>query len=120
MIQPEWRWTGEDPPQGSSTWSYVLSGGSKGAFLIILCLAWWDRAYTRSLEEKGAAGGVNTNIPHHDPEWLKVVEDVAFVMEKARGCKVPTRGVPSTDRTAKRKRETEPADSRKKATRSKV
>lgn len=123
-IQPEWRRADQDPPQSPTTWSYILSGGSKGVFLIILCLAWWDRAYTRHLEEEknarqaeAKAAGVTANfddLPDHDAEWLEIVDDVAFVMGEARHCDIPTRGVPSPSRKAKRKRETEPATPRKK------
>lgn len=123
-IQPEWRRAQEDPPQGSTTWSYILSGGPKGTFLVILCLAWWDRAYGRYLDkEKGArqvmaeAAGVAADfddLPDHDPEWLKIVDDVAFVMKKAQACDTPTRGASNPGRGAKRKRETKPPTPRKK------
>ena len=114
-IQPGWRGAGEDPPQGTSTWSYILSGGSKGAFLIIMCLAWWGRAHSRYREENGTADGASA-IPDHDPEWLKTIKDVTFVMESAQHCNIPTRGAPSPSRTAKRKHEAEPATPRKKST----
>ena len=89
-IQPEWRRSKQEPPQSPSRWSYILSGGSKGAFLVILCLAWWDRAYERHLEKQKearrvaaeAAGIVASfdDLPDHNAAWLNVVNDVAFVM----------------------------------------
>ena len=114
MIQPEWRRSKQDLPQSTSQWSYILSGGSKGAFLVILCLAWWDRAYGRHLEERKArqgrakATGVTTgsgDLPAHDAQWLDIVNDVAFVMLKARDCGLPGREVSSPGRRAKRKRQ---------------
>lgn len=91
-----------------------------------MCLAWWERAYARHLDEKRRArrveddstAGMATNfedLPDHDPEWLKTVSDVVFVMKKAQKCDIPTRGTSSSRRGAKRKSETEPASSRKKA-----
>ena len=114
-IQPEWRRSEQDLPQNLNQWAYILSGGSKGAFLVILCLAWWDRAHERHVEkEKEArrveaeAAGVTANfsdLPDHDAKWLKVVNDVAFVMQRARDCAIPARGVPSPSRRGKRKRQ---------------
>ena len=123
-IQPEWRRVEEGPPQGPTTWSFILSGGSKGAFLIIMCLVWWDRAHARYLEEENArrikaeAAGVTVNFddfpPDHDAEWLKIVEDITFVMEMARDCDITARGQPSPSRRVKRKRDPEPPTPRKK------
>ena len=117
-IQPEWRRSKRDPPQDPNRWSYILSGGSKGAFLVILCLAWWDRSYERHIgEQKRArqveaeAGGVTAtfdDLPDHDAGWLNIVNDVAFVMQKARDCAIPARGAPSPSRGGKRKREEDP------------
>ena len=117
-IQPEWRRSKQDLPQSRSKWSYILSGGSKGVFLVILCLAWWDRAYERHLEkEKEArraeakAAGIIVNfddLPDHDAEWLKIVNDVGFVMEQAQNCDIPTRGMPSPSRKGKRKYQEDP------------
>ena len=122
-IQPEWRCANKEPPQNPTGWSYILSGGSKGAFLVIMCLAWWDRAYARHREEESArrirtevSGVANfDDLPDHDKEWLDIVDDVAFVMEMAKNCEIPTRGLPSPSRRAKRKRDTEPPTPRKKA-----
>ena len=122
-IQPEWRHSEEEPPLGPTTWSFILSGGSKGTFLIVMCLAWWDHAHARYREEENArrikaeAAGVIANFddfpPNHDTEWLKIVEDVAFVMEMARNCDIPTRGQPSPSRRTKRKRDPEPTTPQK-------
>ena len=124
-IQPEWRRSEQDLPESPSQWSYILSGGSKGAFLVILCLAWWDRAYERSLKKQkeerrieAEASGVAPNfndLPDHDAEWLNTVNDVAFVMRGALKCDVPTRGVSSPSHRVKRKREAEPTTPRKKS-----
>ena len=65
-------------------------------FLFVMCLAWWDRAHTCYLEEEkntrrieAEAAGVTANfnnLPDHDVEWLKTVNDVTFVMERAQDC----------------------------------
>ena len=68
---------------------------------MILCLAWWDRAYGRHLEKQKEAR--RDDLSYHDVEWLKIVNDVAFVMQNARGCEIPTRGMPSPSRKGKRK-----------------
>ena len=124
-LQPEWRRSAQDPPQSRTSWSYILSGGSKGVFLVVMCLAWWDRAHARSLDEKKGARQVGAEAPgatkglgdrpDHDADWLEIVRDVTSVMEKAQNCDVPTRGMPSPGRGAKRKREPEPAAPRKKS-----
>jgi hypothetical protein len=114
-IQPEWRRANQDPPQTSGQWSYILTGGSKGAFLLILCLAWWDRAHERRLKSRKEA-----LLPDHDADWLKIVDDVAFVMQMAQGSEVPTRGMPSPSRKEKRKRETGLSAPRKRSARSKT
>ena len=71
----------------------------------------------RYREESCAANGDTVDVvPDHDPEWLEIVDDVTFVMEKAQECDIPTRGIPSSSRKAKRKHEAEPATPRKKST----
>ena len=120
-IQPEWRRSKQDLPQSRNQWSYILSGGSKGAFLVILCLAWWDRAYERHLEKQkkarraeANAAGITANfddLPDHNAEWLNIVNDVAFVMQKARDSDIPTRGAPSPGRKGKRKHQDDSATS---------
>ena len=109
-IQPEWRDSKQDLPESPGQWAYILSGGSKGAFLVILCLAWWDRAYERHLEKQkkarrveAEAAGVIANfddLPDHDAQWLDIVNDVTFVMSKAQHCDIPRPG-----RGGKRKRQ---------------
>ena len=89
-----------------------------------MCLAWWDRAHARHLEKERVARRINADaagispnfddLLDHNPEWLNIVNDVAFVMKQAQGCSVPTRGAPSPSHRTKRKREVEPSASRKK------
>ena len=120
-IQPEWRRASQDPPQSRTAWSYILSSGSKGVFLVLMCLAWWDRAHAHYLGKTkdprqigGRATGATANFPDHDAKWLEIVEDVTLVMENAQNCDIP--GMPSPSRGAKRKREPEPATPRKQST----
>ena len=90
-----------------------------------VCLAWWDRAYGRHLEEQkthraeaeatGAAGSF-ADLPDHDAEWLKIVNDVAFVMQKAQGSQVLGRGMSGPSNGTKRKHEVEPPTTRKRPT----
>ena len=120
-IQPEWRRSGQDSPQDPSAWSYILSGGSKGLFLVLMCLSWWHRAHARFLEEntrriETLAAGITPNLDvlsTHDPEWLRIVKDVAFVIEKAQDCDIPTRAVSTPSRRAKRRRDPQPNTPRK-------
>ena len=73
-----------------------------------MCLAWWDRAYERYLDDQkearrieAAAPGVAVNfgnLPDHDADWLKIVHDVTYVMKQAQDSAIPVKGV-------KRKRE---------------
>ena len=74
-----------------------------------MCLAWWHRAHLRYL--KSASGPRRTHAEasylYHDSKWLELVKDLTFVMEKAQGC-----GIPAPE--GKRKRQHDPADSRKK------
>jgi len=53
-IQPPWRYKDEYPRDSRKDYSYILAGGKKGVFLLILCLAWWDRAYGRGIEVEKA------------------------------------------------------------------
>jgi hypothetical protein len=117
-IQPDWRRAGEEPPRGPTTWSYILSGGSKGTFLIVMCLAWWHRAHLRYL--KSARGPRRTHVktpyfdlPDHDTKWSELVKDLTFIMENAQNCDIPTP-------KEKRKRGHEPASPRKKTKRSRT
>jgi len=127
-IQPEWRYRNETP---ESDYSYILAGGQKGVFLFILCLAWWDRAYGRDMGREKAerhaaaqtAGKDTTNldfsdIPDHDISWFNIVNDLIFVMERAKDLPVPIKDETSTKR---RKRTTEGSPPpRKKAKRAKA
>ncbi|KAF9777388.1 hypothetical protein BJ322DRAFT_1025784 [Thelephora terrestris] len=108
-IQPEWRSAAQSPSQSRTTWSYILSGGSKGVFLVVMCLAWWDRAHARYLETMEET---SDGLPEHDADWLRIVEDFTFVMEKARSD--ISEGMPGPSCGPKRKREQEPATPRKK------
>ena len=88
---------------------------------MILCLAWWDRAYERHLEKQkkarwaeAEAAGIIANFDDlldHDAEWLNTVNDVAFVMRKARDCDILTQGVPSPSHKGKRKHQEDSATS---------
>ena len=51
-LQPGWRYKDEFPAKSGNDYSYILAGGKKGVFLLILCLAWWDRAHGRDLEKE--------------------------------------------------------------------
>lgn len=73
--------------------------------MLILCLAWWDRAHERYLKGQKEAG-VSNGIPDHDADWLRVVNDVAFVMRKARDSDIPVKAT-------KRKREVDSSAARK-------
>ena len=126
-IQPEWRYRNETPERD---YSYILAGGQKGVFLFILCLAWWDKAYGRDMEREKAecraaaqaAGKDVTNLDFsdildHDYSWFNIINDLIFVMERAKDLPVP-----SKDQTAarRRKRTTEESSPpRKKAKKSK-
>lgn len=60
----------------------------------------------RQAEAKAAGTAANFDgLLDHNADWLDIVNDVAFVMRKARDCNVPTRGMPSPSRGAKRKRQ---------------
>ena len=93
--------------------------------MLILCLAWWDHAYGRYLEEQktlgtegeaaGASGSFN-DLLDHNTEWLKIVNDLAFVMEKARDSQIPGRAKSGASTGVKRKREMEPPATRKRST----
>ena len=97
-IQLEWCHSGQNPPQGPTEWSYILSGGSKGLFLVIMYLAWWDHTHAQYLDEekdackiKARAGGVPPNfdnLPDHNPEWSRIVDNVAFTLGKAQACSI--------------------------------
>ena len=109
-IQPSWRRDGKCPPNDQNDYSYILAGGKKGVFLLILCLAWWDRAHGRTMEKEKevrreaarAAGKDETtlnfdNLPGHDPGWSNVVNDLTFVLELAQGWPVPGKSTSTPD-----------------------
>ena len=106
-IQPEWRSSRETSPDDHNDYSYMLAGGKKGVFLILLCLAWWDRAYAQNVGrlkaehlaavEAAAKDDVTPdlcNLPDHDPSWLTIINDLIFVLELAHGWPTPTKGPP--------------------------
>ena len=102
-IQPEWRYKNEYLPDNRNDYSFILAGGKKGVFLIILCLAWWDRAYGQGIERERvrrqeaarAAGKDDLNLEDlldHDDSWFNTVNDLIFVMERAQSWPVPGDG----------------------------
>lgn len=103
-MQPKWRYNDETSPNNKRNYSYILSGGKKGAFLLVLCLAWWDQAYARDAErvkaERRAAiqaagkDATTTNfdeLPAHDFSWFNIVNDLIFVLELAQRTPIPRR-----------------------------
>jgi hypothetical protein len=106
-IQPPWRY--KDGSSPDSDYSFILAGGKKGVFLLILCLAWWDRAYGRGLErekvarrEAARAAGEDDatlnfdDLREHDAAWFNILNDLIFVLESAQGWPAPGEGVPPT------------------------
>ena len=100
-IQPTWRYKDDHPPDDRN-YSYILAGGKKGVFLLILCLAWWDCVHGRNMarekaerrEAARAAGKDETtldfsDIPNHESKWFNLVNDLTFVLELATGWPVP-------------------------------
>ena len=130
-IQPEWRYKNESPSDNSKDYSFILAGGRKGVYLLILCLAWWDRAHGRNMEQEKArrreaarAAGAGDTTPNfddlheHEHRWFNIVNDLVFVMELAQGWPVPGESTPA-DATmvtpvriapARKKRTTESGD----------
>jgi len=104
-LQPKWRYKEESPPYGRKDYSYILAGGKKGVYLLILCLAWWDRAHGRNLEEerakrREAARRAGTDeaatdfgdLHDHEYKWFNIVNDLIFVLELAQGWPIPGEG----------------------------
>lgn len=107
-IQPKWRYKEEVYPYDEKDYSFILAGGKKGAFLLILCLAWWDRAHSRNLErlkdERRAAAQAAeddtpldfSDLPDHDCSWFNILNDLILVLELAQRSPVPTKAIPAT------------------------
>lgn len=106
-IQPDWRYTeAEFSPGNPQDYSYILAGGKKGLFLLILCLAWWDRAYGRDIERVktscrqvvGSGTDRDTlnfdDLRDHEPKWFNLVSDLIRVMEHAQACPLPNESSP--------------------------
>ena len=106
-IQPEWRYKNELPTNNANNYSYILAGGKKGIFLLILCLAWWDRAHGREMEKEKvrrhetarAAGKDDTTLElgdllDHEYRWFNIVNDLIFVLELAQGGPVTGENAP--------------------------
>ena len=116
-IQPKWRYKDEYPPDPRKDYSYILAGGKKGVFLLILCLAWWDREFGRSREKekdrrckaaRAAGRDVATlnfdDLHEHDCKWFNILNDLIFVMELAQRWPVPGDGTHAVAVTPVRKK----------------
>lgn len=129
-IQPEWRYKNELKSNDRKDYSYILAGGKKGVYLLILCLAWWDNAHGRGLEEERAKHreGARTNMgstpPNfddlldHDCKWFNIVNDLLFVLELAQAWPVPEGPLVAAGAPSRKKRAAERGDgslTRKKA-----
>lgn len=106
-IQPKWRYKDELSVKGGNDYSYILTGGKKGVFLLILCLAWWDKAHGKDLEREKdrrreatrAAGKDDTttnfdDLLDHEYKWFNLVNDLIIVLELAQGWPVPGEKTP--------------------------
>ena len=106
-VQPGWRYKNEQAAISKNDYSYILAGGKKGIFLIILCLAWWDRAHGRDVGKEMArrretarvSGKDDTTLDfsdlfEHDYKWFNIVNDLTFVLELAQAWPVPGEGTP--------------------------
>ena len=121
-MQPKWRYKEDQFPDTRKDYSFILAGGKKGVFLLILCLAWWDRAYGRSVEkekakrlEVGRASGTDeatTNSNDHEPGWFSIVNDLISVMDAAQSWPAPGEGAPGVVGTtpARKKRAADRGD----------
>ena len=127
-IQPEWRYKDESSSDSPRDYSYILAGGKKGVYLLILCLAWWDRAHGRNMEQEKArrreaakTAGIDdttlnfADLRKHEHRWFNIVNDLIFVLEHAQGWPVPGEGMttntavvaPARIAPARKKRATE-------------
>ena len=105
-LQPKWRYKDELPAKSGNDYSYILAGGKKGVFLLILCLAWWDRAHGRALEKeklrrREVAGKDGTaldlgDLSEHEHKWFNIVNGLIIVLELAQGWPVPGGNNPDT------------------------
>ena len=106
-LQPEWRYKNELPTSNGNNYSYMLAGGKKGIFLLVLCLAWWDRVHGQEMEKEKArrreaaraAGNDDTTLDFsdlldHEYRWFNIVNDLIFVLELAQGGPVPGESTP--------------------------
>lgn len=104
-IQPEWRYKDGCSTDNRKDYSFILAGGKKGVFLLILCLAWWNRAYGRGLEKMKAerravawAAGKDDatldfdDLPDQDRSWFNILNDLITVLELAQAWPVPGNG----------------------------
>ena len=104
-LQPEWCYKDESSSENPKDYSYILAGGKKGVYLLILCLAWWDRAYGRNMEQEKArhreaarAAGIDDtalnfeDLHEHEYRWFNIVNDLIFVMELAQGWPIAGEG----------------------------
>lgn len=103
-IQPKWRYKEGHFPDVQKDYSYILAGGKKGVFLLVLCLAWWDRAHgqiigTEKTKRREAVGTGEaaigpSSLRDHDSKWFNIVNDLIFVMEIAQGWPIPGGSTP--------------------------
>lgn len=116
-LQPSWRYKDEFATASGNDYSYILAGGKKGVFLLVLCLAWWDRAHGRNLEkekdrrrEAARAAGKDGNtldfgdLHEHEYKWFNIVNDLIFVLELAQGWPVPGESTPDAAGSSPTKR----------------
>ena len=107
-LQPKWHYKNEASSALSNDYSYILAGGKKGVYLLILCLAWWDRAYGRNAElekarrrEAARTAGIDdttlnfNDLREHDSRWFNIVNDLVFIMELAQSWPIPGGGAPT-------------------------
>ena len=106
-LQPKWRYKEDQFPDIQKDYSFILAGGKKGVFLLILCLAWWDRAHGRSVEKEKAkrleaarASGMDkattdfSDLYDHEPKWFNIVNDLISVMDAAQSWPAPGESSP--------------------------
>lgn len=98
-LQPKWRFAGRGGADQPNDYSYVLAGGKKGIFLLIMCLAWWDLAYGQDLARERvrhhqaavteATAPTLDDLRDHDIKWFNIVSDLTDVMKLAKAWPVP-------------------------------